>query len=171
MFLLLSGRVWNLKPIRYHTIFQFIFSRVLIWVISVRGKTRTVVNIFLFLGFLSFWRGNVVNVVRYFPTQALNFAFKGTVPNRTPYPVLSSLWYSPTRPSLFGPFAYFQCTDRCCIIHYPDPVGFWIFFTDSDLPFRHYIEGKISRYRDNSRNKNSGRPYETRHEKYLLIPY
>jgi len=40
-------------------------------------------------GFLSFWRGNVVNVVRYFPTQALNFAFKdkfkalfmGTGPN------------------------------------------------------------------------------------------
>jgi len=30
-------------------------------------------------GFLSFWRGNVVNVVRYFPTQALNFAFKDTV--------------------------------------------------------------------------------------------
>lgn len=27
-------------------------------------------------GVLSFWRGNVVNVVRYFPTQALNFAFK-----------------------------------------------------------------------------------------------
>lgn len=27
-------------------------------------------------GFTSFWRGNVVNVVRYFPTQALNFAFK-----------------------------------------------------------------------------------------------
>jgi len=29
-------------------------------------------------GVLSFWRGNVVNVVRYFPTQALNFAFKDT---------------------------------------------------------------------------------------------
>jgi len=27
-------------------------------------------------GFLSFWRGNTANVVRYFPTQALNFAFK-----------------------------------------------------------------------------------------------
>merc|ERR1711997_1126511 len=27
-------------------------------------------------GFLSYWRGNVVNVGRYFPTQALNFAFK-----------------------------------------------------------------------------------------------
>ncbi|KIH65543.1 ADP/ATP translocase 1 domain protein [Ancylostoma duodenale] len=29
-------------------------------------------------GFLSFWRGNFANVIRYFPTQALNFAFKDT---------------------------------------------------------------------------------------------
>ena len=27
-------------------------------------------------GALSFWRGNLANVVRYFPTQALNFACK-----------------------------------------------------------------------------------------------
>ncbi|MBQ5153763.1 hypothetical protein EGM85_10925, partial [Macrococcus caseolyticus] len=27
-------------------------------------------------GPLSFWRGNLANVIRYFPTQALNFAFK-----------------------------------------------------------------------------------------------
>jgi len=27
-------------------------------------------------GFTSFWRGNLSNVIRYFPTQALNFAFK-----------------------------------------------------------------------------------------------
>lgn len=27
-------------------------------------------------GFASFWRGNAANVIRYFPTQALNFAFK-----------------------------------------------------------------------------------------------
>ncbi|OIW08949.1 hypothetical protein TanjilG_05925 [Lupinus angustifolius] len=27
-------------------------------------------------GFFSLWRGNAVNVIRYFPTQALNFAFK-----------------------------------------------------------------------------------------------
>jgi len=27
-------------------------------------------------GFLAFWRGNTANVIRYFPTQALNFAFK-----------------------------------------------------------------------------------------------
>merc|ERR1711974_509869 len=30
-------------------------------------------------GFLPFWRGNLANVLRYFPTQALNFAFKDTV--------------------------------------------------------------------------------------------
>uniref|UniRef100_T1IXU9 ADP/ATP translocase n=1 Tax=Strigamia maritima TaxID=126957 RepID=T1IXU9_STRMM len=27
-------------------------------------------------GILSYWRGNLANVIRYFPTQALNFAFK-----------------------------------------------------------------------------------------------
>jgi hypothetical protein len=27
-------------------------------------------------GFNSFWRGNTANIVRYFPTQAFNFAFK-----------------------------------------------------------------------------------------------
>jgi len=27
-------------------------------------------------GLLAFWRGNLANVIRYFPTQALNFAFK-----------------------------------------------------------------------------------------------
>merc|ERR1712012_1243423 len=30
-------------------------------------------------GISSFWRGNMANVIRYFPTQALNFAFKDTV--------------------------------------------------------------------------------------------
>ncbi|CAJ0602502.1 unnamed protein product [Cylicocyclus nassatus] len=29
-------------------------------------------------GFFSLWRGNFTNVIRYFPTQALNFAFKDT---------------------------------------------------------------------------------------------
>ena len=27
-------------------------------------------------GFAAFWRGNLANVIRYFPTQALNFMFK-----------------------------------------------------------------------------------------------
>merc|ERR1712019_252324 len=27
----------------------------------------------------SFWRGNMANVIRYFPTQAVNFAFKDTI--------------------------------------------------------------------------------------------
>ncbi len=30
-------------------------------------------------GLLAFWRGNLANVLRYFPTQALNFAFKDTI--------------------------------------------------------------------------------------------
>merc|ERR1712227_753908 len=30
-------------------------------------------------GFLAFWRGNFVNILRYFPTQAFNFAFKDTI--------------------------------------------------------------------------------------------
>lgn len=30
-------------------------------------------------GLLSFWRGNSANVIRYFPTQALNFAFKDKI--------------------------------------------------------------------------------------------
>jgi len=30
-------------------------------------------------GFVSFWRGNLANCIRYFPTQALNFAFKDKV--------------------------------------------------------------------------------------------
>lgn len=30
-------------------------------------------------GIASFWRGNLANVIRYFPTQALNFAFKDTI--------------------------------------------------------------------------------------------
>ena len=29
-------------------------------------------------GVLSFWRGNLASVIRYFPTQALNFAFEDT---------------------------------------------------------------------------------------------
>ncbi|AAS52865.1 AER184Wp [Eremothecium gossypii ATCC 10895] len=30
-------------------------------------------------GVISFWRGNTANVIRYFPTQALNFAFKDKI--------------------------------------------------------------------------------------------
>ena len=30
-------------------------------------------------GFWSLWRGNLANCVRYFPTQALNFAFKDKI--------------------------------------------------------------------------------------------
>jgi len=36
---------------------------------------RTIAN----EGITSFWRGNLANVIRYFPTQALNFAFKDQI--------------------------------------------------------------------------------------------
>ena len=32
-------------------------------------------------GMSAFWRGNLANVIRYFPTQALNFAFKDVYKN------------------------------------------------------------------------------------------
>uniref|UniRef100_A0A673IAS1 ADP/ATP translocase n=1 Tax=Sinocyclocheilus rhinocerous TaxID=307959 RepID=A0A673IAS1_9TELE len=41
-----------------------------------KGIMDCVVRIPKGQGSLSFWRGNLANVIRYFPTQALNFAFK-----------------------------------------------------------------------------------------------
>ncbi|XP_055970041.1 ADP/ATP translocase 1 [Sorex fumeus] len=41
-----------------------------------KGIMDCVVRIPKEQGFASFWRGNLANVIRYFPTQALNFAFK-----------------------------------------------------------------------------------------------
>uniref|UniRef100_A0A8C0Y8K0 ADP/ATP translocase n=1 Tax=Cyprinus carpio carpio TaxID=630221 RepID=A0A8C0Y8K0_CYPCA len=41
-----------------------------------KGIIDCVVRIPKEQGFVSFWRGNLANVIRYFPTQALNFAFK-----------------------------------------------------------------------------------------------
>jgi solute carrier family 25 (adenine nucleotide translocator) protein 4/5/6/31 len=44
-------------------------------------------------GFLSFWRGNTANVIRYFPTQAFNFAFKDTIKNLFPrYSPKTDFW-------------------------------------------------------------------------------
>lgn len=48
--------------------------------ISEEQRYKGIIDCFVRLpkeqGFLSFWRGNLANVIRYFPTQALNFAFK-----------------------------------------------------------------------------------------------
>merc|ERR1712100_394847 len=41
----------------------------------------------------SFWRGNTANIVRYFPTQAFNFAFKDTIKNLFPsYSPKDAFW-------------------------------------------------------------------------------
>jgi len=48
--------------------------------ISVDKQYKGMVDCFVRIpkeqGFMAFWRGNLANVIRYFPTQALNFAFK-----------------------------------------------------------------------------------------------
>jgi len=44
-----------------------------------KGIVDCIVRIPKEQGFLSFWRGNLANVIRYFPTQALNFAFKDSI--------------------------------------------------------------------------------------------
>ena len=44
-----------------------------------KGITDCFVRVAREQGFTSMWRGNLANVIRYFPTQALNFAFKDTL--------------------------------------------------------------------------------------------
>lgn len=50
--------------------------------ISADARYKGIIDAFVRIpkeqGFSSFWRGNLANVIRYFPTQALNFAFKDT---------------------------------------------------------------------------------------------
>ncbi|XP_058732423.1 ADP,ATP carrier protein ER-ANT1 [Vicia villosa] len=41
------------------------------------GVTNGFKRVFAEEGLVAFWRGNQANVIRYFPTQAFNFAFKG----------------------------------------------------------------------------------------------
>jgi len=45
-----------------------------------QGEYKGIVDVFVRVpkeqGFAAFWRGNLANVIRYFPTQALNFMFK-----------------------------------------------------------------------------------------------
>ena len=42
-------------------------------------------RIFAEQGLLAFWRGNFTNILRYFPTQAFNFAFKDTIKKIFPH--------------------------------------------------------------------------------------
>jgi solute carrier family 25 (adenine nucleotide translocator) protein 4/5/6/31 len=44
-----------------------------------KGVIDCTVKTFRSEGFLPFWRGNLANCIRYFPTQALNFAFKDKI--------------------------------------------------------------------------------------------
>ncbi|CAI2371941.1 unnamed protein product [Moneuplotes crassus] len=46
-----------------------------------KGMNDCFIRIYREQGIVSFWRGNVANCIRYFPTQALNFAFKSVFSN------------------------------------------------------------------------------------------
>jgi len=50
--------------------------------ITQANKYKGIMDVFIRVpkeeGISAFWRGNLANVIRYFPTQALNFAFKDT---------------------------------------------------------------------------------------------
>ena len=48
------------------------------------GLVDCMKRIYIEEGFLAYWRGNWANVVRYFPTTALNFGFKGFYNNILP---------------------------------------------------------------------------------------
>lgn len=44
-----------------------------------KGITDCFVRVYQEQGLGAFWRGNITNVIRYFPTQAFNFAFKDSI--------------------------------------------------------------------------------------------
>mmetsp|Transcript_19315 Transcript_19315/g.28543 ORF Transcript_19315/g.28543 Transcript_19315/m.28543 type:complete len:306 (+) Transcript_19315:82-999(+) len=48
------------------------------------GIGNCFVRVYQEQGLNAFWRGNFTNVLRYFPTQAFNFAFKDTIKNMFP---------------------------------------------------------------------------------------
>lgn len=51
------------------------------------GVVDCTVRTFRTEGILPFWRGNLANCIRYFPTQALNFAFKDQI----------KIWFNPSK--------------------------------------------------------------------------
>merc|ERR1712193_39406 len=63
-------------------------------------------------GLAAFWRGNFVNILRYFPTQAFNFAFKDTIKGWFPkYSPKTNFW------------AFYGLTD-CLVKTTKGPKGF-----------------------------------------------
>lgn len=60
----------------YETNEHPLIHSVLLTAVCVAGMVDCFVRIPKEQGVLAYWRGNAANVIRYFPTQALNFAFK-----------------------------------------------------------------------------------------------
>jgi len=77
-----------------------------------KGIMDTLVRIPKEQGFLSFWRGNLANVIRYFPTQALNFASRACTRASTCPCRESSSTGQPTSASTTQPRACSQETPK-----------------------------------------------------------
>jgi solute carrier family 25 (adenine nucleotide translocator) protein 4/5/6/31 len=71
---------------------------------SIKTPYKGIIDVFVRVpaeqGVLSFWRGNWANVLRYFPTQALNFAFKDFYKQYFEQPRSAGFW-----PCLMGNMA------------------------------------------------------------------
>eukprot|EP00210_Caulerpa_lentillifera_P004521 g4314.t1 len=62
-------------------------------ILKYRGIADCFIRVAREQGILSYWRGNLTNVVRYFPTQAFNFAFKDTFQSMFPkYSPKTDFW-------------------------------------------------------------------------------
>ena len=75
------------KDIFFSTLFSLETKKCWLWVEQVTEKrifdssdcTLNPNSPSHFIGLMPFWRGNLANCIRYFPTQALNFAFKDKI--------------------------------------------------------------------------------------------
>merc|ERR1712071_611683 len=84
-------------------------------------------------GALSYWRGNLANVIRYFPTQALNFAFKDVykqifmsgIDKKTQF----GRWFLANLAS--GGAA--GATSLCFVYPLTSPVPFWVLMSVREL--------------------------------------
>lgn len=57
------------------------------------GVVNTLTRVSREQGLYSLWRGNLANIIRYFPTQAFNFAFKDTFKRMFPkYDIKTDFW-------------------------------------------------------------------------------
>ena len=56
-----------------------------------KGATDALRKTIATQGFFSMWKGNLINIIRYYPSQGLNFAFRGAYQKMVPQPKSESM--------------------------------------------------------------------------------